>query len=68
MARWLMIAGAVLLILGAIVHFAPWLINWFGKLPGDINIEKERTRVFVPITSMLVVSIVLTILVNWFNR
>lgn len=68
MARWIMIAGAVLLILGAILHVAPWLLNWFGKLPGDIRIETERVRVFIPITSMIIVSIVLTIIINIFKR
>lgn len=68
MGRWLIITGAVILVLGIVVQFAPWLVSWFGKLPGDINIEKERTRVFVPITSMILLSIVLTVLVNLFNR
>lgn len=68
MARWIMIAGAILLVLGAIMHLAPWLLNWFDKLPGDIRIESERGKVFIPITSMIIVSIVLTIIVNIFKR
>ncbi len=47
---------------------APGLLNWFGKLPGDIRIESERSRTFIPITSMIVLSVVLTILVNLFRR
>lgn len=68
MGRWLMLIGAALLFLGVIVQFAPWLVSWFGKLPGDIRIESERGKVFVPITSMLMVSIVITLLVNLFKR
>ena len=72
MARWMMILGAVLLVLGALMHFAPGALNWFGKLPGDINIETENGRVFIPITSMIVVSVVLsvvlTVLINLFKR
>jgi hypothetical protein len=68
MARWIMIAGAILLIMGAIMHLAPWLLSWFGKLPGDIRIESERGKVFIPITSMIIVSIVLTIIINIFKR
>jgi len=68
MARWLMIAGALLLMLGAIMHLAPWLLSWFGKLPGDIRIESERVKVFIPITSMIIVSVVLTIIINIFKR
>lgn len=68
MARWLMILGAALFMLGIVLHFAPWLLHWFGRLPGDIRIESARGRVFIPLTSMLLVSIVLTLLVNLFRR
>ena len=68
MARWLITAGLVLLVIGLLMHYAPGLLNWFGRLPGDIRIETERGRVYLPITSMLVVSIVLTLLVNLFRR
>jgi len=68
MARWLMVAGVVLLLLGAVLHFAPWLLSWFGRLPGDIRYETGRTRVFIPITSMVVVSLVLTLVMNLLSR
>jgi len=63
-----MIAGAVLLVVGALIQYAPWAVNWFGKLPGDIRIETEQGKVFIPVTSMIIISIVLTILVNFFKR
>ncbi|HCL74918.1 DUF2905 domain-containing protein [Stutzerimonas nitrititolerans] len=68
MAKWLMAAGVLLLLLGVALHYAPGLLNWFGKLPGDIRIESVRSRTFIPITSMIVLSVVLTILVNLFRR
>lgn len=40
----------------------------FGRLPGDINISGERGGIFIPITSMLIASLILTILVNLFWR
>ena len=58
--------GAVLVIVGVIFHFAPWLINWFGKLPGGIRIQNENSVVFIPITSMIVISLLLTLLINLF--
>lgn len=67
MGRWLILAGIILIVVGIIIRYAPWLINWFGKLPGDIRIEKENGKVFIPITSMIIISIVLTILVNLFK-
>lgn len=68
MSRWLIIAGIALVVLGLLVHFAPWLFQWFGKLPGDIHIRSEKSQVFIPITSMILVSIALTIVLNLFNR
>ncbi|WP_404365665.1 DUF2905 domain-containing protein [Marinobacter sp.] len=68
MPKWLIIAGLVLVALGVILQFAPWLLNWFGRLPGDIRISSENTRVFIPITSMILVSLLLTIVINLFQR
>ena len=64
MARWFIVGGIILIGIGLILYFAPGLINWFGKLPGDIRIEKENSKVFIPVTSMIIVSIVLTIIIN----
>jgi Protein of unknown function (DUF2905) len=62
----LLISGVFLILLGLILNYAPWLINWFGKLPGDIRIEDDKKLVFVPIVSMLIVSIILTLVLNFF--
>ncbi len=64
----LIITGSFILITGLAVTFAPWLINWFGKLPGDIHIKNEHSTVFIPITSMIIISLLLTLLVNLFFR
>ena len=63
-----MIAGAIMLVTGAILQFAPWFLHWFGKLPGDIRIETEHVKIFVPITSMVLLSIVLMLLLNFLKR
>ena len=63
-----MLAGLILLCLGLVLSYAPGLISWFGHLPGDIRIEDEKGFIFIPITSMLIVSLILTVLVNLFFR
>ncbi|WP_020161099.1 MULTISPECIES: DUF2905 domain-containing protein [Methylobacter] len=60
----LMIIGAILIVAGLVFNYAPWLINWFGKLPGDIHIRDEKKVVFIPITSMVLISLVLTLIIN----
>jgi hypothetical protein len=60
--------GLALLALGLVLSYAPGLVSWFGRLPGDIRIENEHGSVFIPITSMIVVSVVLSLVLNLFFR
>ncbi|NOV30210.1 DUF2905 domain-containing protein [Methylomonas sp. ZR1] len=64
----LIIIGSAILVLGLILNYAPWLVNWFGKLPGDIRIQSKTSFVFIPITSMIVASVLITLLANLFFR
>jgi len=68
MSEILIKIGILMVIIGAVLHFAPWLVTWFGKLPGDIRIEKDHLKIFVPITSMILLSILCTILLHVFRR
>lgn len=64
----LMIVGLVVVGLGAVLRWAPWLVSWFGNLPGDIRHEGERTTVFIPITSMLILSLVASLVFSLIRR
>ena len=66
--KWIIYAGLMLVAIGLIVRYAPWAVSWFGNLPGDIHISTERGRVLIPMTSMIIVSVVLTVLVNSLRR
>jgi hypothetical protein len=65
-ARVLIVLGIAAVVVGLLVRVGA--LGWFGNLPGDIRIETERTRVFVPITSMLIVSVALSLLLSVFRR
>ena len=43
-------------------------LSWFGRLPGDIRIERDNVRFYFPMTSMILVSIVLTLVANLVRR
>ncbi len=60
--------GIALVLIGLAMTYAPWMVNWFGRLPGDIRIQNEKSFVFIPIVSMLVVSVILTLIINLFMR
>ena len=64
--RILLIAGVVLVVVGGLAVLGVRLP--FGRLPGDIAIEGERGGIYFPIVTMIVVSVILTILVNLFLR
>lgn len=66
LGRVLIVAGVAVVVLGLLIRTGA--LGWFGNLPGDIRIESERTRVFIPVTSMLVVSVVLSLLASLFRR
>lgn len=58
--------GAFLLVLGLVIYSGG--LSWFGHLPGDIRYESERTGVYIPIVSMLIVSIVLSLIFYLLRR
>lgn len=62
MARWIIVAGVVL----ALVGLALWGASkvGFGRLPGDIFYERGNVRIAVPIVTSLVLSLVLTVVLN----
>jgi hypothetical protein len=62
----LVAAGVLLVVIGVLVWSGA--LSWFGRLPGDIRVERPTTRVYVPITSMLLVSIVLSLILALIRR
>jgi hypothetical protein len=65
-ALWLVVAGGVLILLGVLAYSGA--LSWFGRLPGDIRIERPGTRVYFPITSMLLLSVLLSLILALFRR
>ncbi|MEQ8858208.1 MAG: DUF2905 domain-containing protein [Pseudomonadales bacterium] len=66
LGKWLMLAGAVLVLVGLLVQSGA--LGWFGRLPGDIRIERPNASFYFPITSMLLVSLALSLLVHALRR
>jgi hypothetical protein len=58
--------GAAAIVVGLLV--ASGALGWFGRLPGDIRLGSERTQVFIPITSMLLVSVALSLVLALLRR
>jgi hypothetical protein len=62
--RFLMIGGVVLFVVGGLVFLAAKFGLPFGRLPGDIRIERDGFSFYFPLGSSILISIVLTIILN----
>lgn len=60
--------GIAFVLVGVILYLYPNIFSWFGKLPGDVRVEGESGGLFFPIVSCIVISVVLTIVLNLFLR
>jgi DUF2905 family protein len=65
--------GLVLVILGVAVVAIGLLVwsgalSWFGRLPGDVRIDRGNFKIFFPFTSMILVSLILTLVLNLLRR
>jgi NAD/NADP transhydrogenase beta subunit len=56
----IVVAGIVVVAVGIVVWTGG--LSWFGRLPGDIRIERSNVRVFIPVASMLLISVVASLL------
>lgn len=66
--KYLVILGIALVAIGIIVYFFHDKLHWIGRLPGDIRVEKENFRFYFPITTMILLSIILTVILAIIRR
>jgi hypothetical protein len=67
MGRLLIVGGVILAVVGVVIVLAP-NIPFLGRLPGDIRIDNGNVKVFIPLGTMLVISLILTVILNLANR
>ena len=65
--KYIILIGSLIVIIGIVVYFFHDKLHWIGRLPGDIRIERENFRFYFPITTMILLSLVVTALV-WVIR
>lgn len=64
LGRILVIVGVLLVLVGGAIWLAARLGLPFGRLPGDIRFERDGVSCYVPIVSMILLSVLLTIVLN----
>ncbi len=65
--RTLIYLGVILVVVGVVVTFAG-KIPWLGHLPGDIMIERGRFRFYFPLTTSILVSVIVSLVLYFFRR
>jgi len=60
--------GIIIVVVGLMIYFFHDKLHWIGRLPGDIRVEKENFRFYFPITTMILVSLLLTLIINIIKR
>ena len=68
MGKFLITTGLCIIVLGIIIHLLGDKMGWFGTLYGDVKIIKSNYKIYFPITSMVIISIILTVALNIISR
>ena len=66
--KYIIILGALIIIIGIIFYFFHDKLSWIGKLPGDIRVERENFKFYFPITTMILLSVAITVIINLIKR
>lgn len=66
--KYILITGIFIVLVGIVIYSFHDYLKWIGKLPGDIRIEKENFRFYFPLATMIVLSLLITLLINIFKR
>lgn len=67
LGKFLIVFGVIIVAVGLLLLAAP-KIPWLGRLPGDILIKKKNFTLYFPITTSIVLSIILTVLINLLRK
>lgn len=67
LGKWIMAAGLILFVVGVIVYFSGSKLRWIGHLPGDIRIEKDNFRLYFPITTIILLSLLVNLIIRLIN-
>jgi hypothetical protein len=66
--KLVMFIGGAIVIIGLIIYFFHDKLHWIGRLPGDIRIERENFRFYFPITTMILISVIVTVIIRLIRK
>lgn len=66
--KYIIFVGIAIVVIGALVYFLGDKLHWIGRLPGDIRVENENFRFYFPLTTMILLSLLLTLITNLIKK
>lgn len=66
--KHIILAGCLVFLIGIIIYYFGDKLNWLGRLPGDIRIESENLKIYFPIVTMLLLSLLLNIVIWLYKK
>ena len=66
--KYIIFIGVGVVIIGVIIYFLGDKLQWIGRLPGDIRVQRDNFRFYFPITTMILLSLLLTLIINLVKR
>ncbi|RYU95493.1 DUF2905 domain-containing protein [Emticicia agri] len=61
--KYIIFIGGIILLIGIVMYFFADKLHWFGRLPGDIRYEKGNTRIYFPVVTMILLSLLLNLII-----
>jgi len=66
--KYILMVGGFIVLIGLVVYFFGDKLHWIGRLPGDIRVERPNARFYFPLTTMILLSLLLTLIINLIKR
>lgn len=64
----MILIGSLVLLLGIVFYFFGEKLSWIGRLPGDFRYERENFSFYFPLTTLLLISLLINILLRLFRK
>lgn len=66
--KYTILAGLSITAIGLLIYFLGDKLNWIGKLPGDINWTSGKTKIYFPVVTMILLSLLLNLIIYLIKR
>jgi hypothetical protein len=67
MPKFIILIGLFITVIGFVLYLFPDSLKWFGNLPGDIKIQRDNFSLYIPVTTMIIISIVISLISRLFR-